>query len=691
MKISEAILNLYARGRTAANGRPVRVYGVRSVAAATCDMSASEMYRKQPALRAVVSFLARNIAETPIKCYERASDTDRLRDTTSDLAKLVASPSPGVTTFELVRAVVSDYKLYDNALLVVAPDRGAPSGWVMRSIPWSWVTGYETENGFEPSLYRVTNPYTGGASEFDAADCIHFGGYDPLGDMSESSPVEALRAVLSEQVSAWSFRNSVWRNGGRVTQYITRPANAPDWTKNGGRDRFAKSWKERYAGDEGTNTGGTPLLEDGMELKTTSFNARESQWEEATRLTREDVAAVYHVPAALVWHADGQTYASAKDNARQLYTETLGPDFRMLEQKLNAGLVERLGLDPETNYLEFDIGSKLAGSFEEQASVLQSSTGGPWLTRNEARARLNLPAIDGGDELIVPLNVVEGGLASPNDTDPTAARYSSAEPATKEAPPGAPDAEPQPTLLKSRGDPAPNAVDEMTDILRHFAERQGRSVLAAIEAYQAKDPPDGESPDPDSPEWWDAERWNRELADDLEPAFRNWATTRALEALSDLRVPASSYDVARTTAFLRSMAESRARAFNAVTLAALLAALAHEGGEGVGRTPEGVFSLASGSRAERSGHSFAGSASAFGTTEAARQAYPRDRDGIRRYKVWVHHPSKNPRSNHQAMDGERVGLDDRFSNGADWPGDDVLGPEDVCYCHCTVEVEIEID
>ena len=89
--------------------------------------------------------------------------------------------------------------------------------------------------------------------------------------------------------------------------------------------------------------------------------------------------------------------------------------------------------------------------------------------------------------------------------------------------------------------------------------------------------------------------------------------------------------------------------------------------------------------------SFAGSASAFGTTEAARQAYPRDRDGIRRYKVWVHHPSKNPRSRHQAMDGERVGLDERFSNGADWPGDDVLGPEDVCYCHCTVEVEIEID
>jgi hypothetical protein len=317
------------------------------------------------------------------------------------------------------------------------------------------------------------------------------------------------------------------------------------------------------------------------------------------------------------------------------------------------------------------------------------------MTRNEARARLNLPALEGADELIVPLNVIEGGLASANDTDPTIERYNASRPMAKDADAETPEEHVPARLLKSRAEPASNAVDEMTDILRHFAERQGRSVIAAIEAYQQKiaDVPEGEQvePDPDSPEWWDRERWNRELADDLEPAFRNWATTRALEALDDLDVPASAYNVARTTNFIRSMAESRARAFNWVTFVALVAALAHEGGRGEGRTPEGVFKIAATSRAERSGQSFATSASAFGTTEAARQAYPHDTDRVKRWKVWVHHPSRNPRSNHQAMDGQRVGLDDKFSNGADWPGDDVLGPEDVCYCHCTVEVEIEID
>ena len=684
MGITEAI-------RALLGPRVTRVVDVRSVAASYANMSATDLYRNQPALRAVVSFIARSVAETPIKCYVRASDTDRQRDTTSDLALLLARPSPSVTTYELVIAVMTDYLLYEHALVVVLPNPKAPSGWTMRHMPWTWVTGYETANGFEPSVYKVTNPYTKGVARFDAEDCIHFHGYNPTGGLDGASPVEALKEVLAEQVSAWNFRNGVWKNGGRVTQYITRPLGAPDWTKNGGRDRFAKSWKERYSGEQGTNTGGTPLLEDGMDIKSTTFNAREAQWEEVTRLAREDVSAVYHVPPSMVWHSDGQTYASAKDNARRLYTETLAPDFRMIEQRLNSALVERLGLEHGINYCEFDVSSKLAASFEEQASVLQSSTGGPWMTRNEARARLNLPALDGADELIVPLNVIEGGLASANDTDPTIERYNAAEPQTKDAEAETPEEHQPSRTLKSRAEPAANAVDEITAILRHFAERQGRSVLAAIAAYQAKEYPEGEQPDPDSPEWWDEERWNRELADDLEPVFRDWSTTRALEALDDLEVPASTYDVSRTTKFLRSMAESRARAFNFVTFVALVAALAHEGGDGEGRTPEGVFRIAAGSRAERSGTSFATSVSAFGTTEAARQAYPRDTDGIHRYKVWVHHPSKNPRSNHQAMDGERVGLDDKFSNGADWPGDDVLGPKDVCYCHCTVEVEIEID
>lgn len=109
-----------------------------------------------------------------------------------------------------------------------------------------------------------------------------------------------------------------------------------------------------------------------MELKTTQFNAREAQWLETTKLSREEVAGVYHVNPSLIWHSDGQTYASAKDNARALYSDTLAPFLNMLEERINAFLLPKIGADPKS-YVEFFLDAKLQGSFEERASVLQSA------------------------------------------------------------------------------------------------------------------------------------------------------------------------------------------------------------------------------------------------------------------------------------------------------------------------------
>ena len=50
----------------------------------------------------------------------------------------------------------------------------------------------------------------------------------------------------------------------------------------------------------------------------------------------------------------------------------------------------------------------------------------------------------------------------------------------------------------------------------------------------------------------------------------------------------------------------------------------------------------------------------------------------------------SPRPAHRAMDGETVGIDDRFSNGAKWPADSNLDDADRANCKCAVEIEIEI-
>ena len=125
-------------------------------------------------------------------------------------------------------------------------------------------------------------------------------------------------------------------------------------------------------------------------------------------------AQVYHVNPTMVGDLTNSNYSNVREFRKALYGDSLGPVIKQIEERLNQFLLPLVEADPR-EFVEFNVEAKLRGNFEEQANVLSTSVGGPWMTRNEARRLRNLPPLEGGDELITPLNVVTGGLASPQD------------------------------------------------------------------------------------------------------------------------------------------------------------------------------------------------------------------------------------------------------------------------------------
>ena len=95
---------------------------------------------------------------------------------------------------------------------------------------------------------------------------------------------------------------------------------------------------------------------------------------------------------------------------------------------------------------------------------MSTATGAPWQTVNEARKLFNLSPIEGGDEMVRPLNVLFGGQASPQDGGVATGQ------AAKEA-------------------------------VASFLLRQSAAVCSKRDAGAS--------------EWWDPDRWNRELTADL--------------------------------------------------------------------------------------------------------------------------------------------------------------------------------
>lgn len=628
-------------------------------------MDTAQLYRTQPNLRAVVDYLSRNAASVPWKVYDRVSDTDRARVTDSPAALLLSQPNPSMTGFELRERIFSDVYLAGKFLALLVPDSSAHSGWSLWPIPYPWLDGYVGGTVFYPESF-VLDPPKGNRLEIPADRCLWIHGYDPSDPMRQSSPVEALKALLMEQVESESFRRQMWQRGGRFNAYVSRPKDVDKWDDEA-YERFKRTFNESWAGPDGADAGRMPILEDGMRIEQMQFNAKEAEWSEAKKLSREDVAGVYGINPALIWPGSGQTYASAKENARALYNDTLAPTLMRVTDKVNARLLPMIG-EPEGHYVEYDLAVKLQGSFEERAQVLQSAVGAPWMLRDEARAMFNLPKVPGGDLLVTPLNVLEGGLASPRDTDPT----KNAEAHIKC---GCEGCKSEGTEIRYKAEPLDEESQAMVDVFAKFFERQSRSVLPKIRAAKAAGRKDDD--------WWDVTRWDRELSDDLMKASESQSPAAAARALDMLGVPHDAYDTSKTLQFLRKMCQIRAEWVNRDTKKELDRSLELEaiGAEGLKATPEGVFEFAVQTRSVSAGTALATAIDGWSALEAVRQCAA-DR-GIQ--KSWVVN-STNPRPSHAAMNGQTVPYGEKFSNGMQWPGDWAGGPDEVCGCQCTIEL-----
>lgn len=632
-------------------------------AADVLKMEAEQLYREQPHLRTVVSFMARNIAQLGLHTFERVNEDDRRRNRDSVTARVLRRPNADTTGYELITSLVGDLMLYDTAYWLVMRDAKSPAGWEIRRIPVPWVTP-KSGDAFSYATYSVHAPGGIEAVDIPAENFIVFHGWDPTSERDGVTPLQSLRLTLAEQIHALRYREAVWKRGGRVSAVITRPAKHR-WS-DAAREAFRSDWNSKFTAG-GTEEGGTPILEDGMTIDKLDFSAHEQEFVEGTKLALSTVARVYHVNPTMIGLLDNANFSNVREFRKMLYGDTLGPVLAQIEDRLNTFLVPLLDPTAEQDglYVEFNIAEKLQGNFEEQTQALQAAVGRPWMSADEARARQNLPAMGGdAEELVLPLNVLIGGQQSPVDgkSEGGGGTLEDLEAAQDE------DAEEEPKhrrlqLVKER---APVTYErKYREVLGRFFKRQRAAVTSRLGSK--------------SPGWWDEARWDTELAEELYKLAVLVTTEIGRATAEGLGFSADQYDVDATLAFLKATTTRSAKRINQHTLDEIEARIeAMDDGETMTEMAAEVFDIAEGSRSEGLAFSAVTTMSGFATQEAGKQTGAST-------KTWVVN-SGNPRSAHAKLDGETVGIAETFSNGLLWPGDPAGSADELAGCQCSIDV-----
>jgi len=193
----------------------------------------------------------------------------------------------------------------------------------------------------------------------------------------------ALAASQGQKIQFDSFK--FFGNGAKPSGILTAPGAISDETAG----RLKAYWDANYTGD---NAGKIAVVGDGLKFDPLKMTALDAQLVEQLRLTVDVICATFHVPAFKIGFGTMPAGQKIEDLNQIYYSDCLQSLIESMELCLDEGLAL-----PDGQAFELDLSGLLRMDTATQFKVLGEGVGASILTPNEARKRVNLRSLEGGD------------------------------------------------------------------------------------------------------------------------------------------------------------------------------------------------------------------------------------------------------------------------------------------------------
>jgi HK97 family phage portal protein len=220
-----------------------------------------------------------------------------------------------------------------------------------------------------------------------ARDVMHVRLRTPRHPLKGVSPILAVQLDQALSGAALNQQVAIYLNEAKPSFMLETDAQL---TAEQTRDLRAR-WDEQTKGD---NAGGTPILTWGLKAKQVSTNANDSRLADMLKLSDQNIALAFRMPLQILG-IGGTPFASTEALMSAWKSTGLGFCLNHIEEAF--GLLFGLKGQPD-EFVEFDTDALLRSSFKEQIEALDKAAG-RIMTKNEARGKIGLGKIAGGDAL----------------------------------------------------------------------------------------------------------------------------------------------------------------------------------------------------------------------------------------------------------------------------------------------------
>lgn len=233
------------------------------------------------------------------------------------------------------------------------------------------------------NLNRVGDGVTVPASEIihDRMNCL----FHPLVGVS---PLYAAALAACQSLKMQSDSSTFFENGARPGGILSAPGAISDETAA----RLKAHWDSNYTGQ---NAGKVAVVGDDLKFQQMKMTATDSQLIEQFKLTAEMICTAFHVPPSKVGVATAPTGTTAAQENQKYYSDCI----QVLVEEYEACMDDGLSL-PNQYGVELDIDGLLRMDMGALVETLKLAVGGTIMAPNEARRRMNLPPVTGGDSVL---------------------------------------------------------------------------------------------------------------------------------------------------------------------------------------------------------------------------------------------------------------------------------------------------
>ncbi|MFL1404192.1 phage portal protein [Marinobacter sp. M1N3S26] len=339
-----------------------------------------------PAVYSCISLISSDIGKLRPTIQRLNSDGIWQEVTDRDVSPLLARPNRYQNhiqfkewwiTSKLIRGNTYALKGRDNGntvreLYILDPERVqvlvSPDGSVFYQL------GQDNLNGQEES--SVTVP----ASEIihDRMNCL----FHPLVGIS---PLFASGLAASQGIKIQNDSKKFFDNGAQPGGVLTAPGAISDETAA----RLKSHWDANYTGQ---NSGKVAVLGDGLSFEQMRMNSTDAQLIEQLKWTAEAVCTAFDVPAYKVGVGDMPTYNNIEALTQGYYSQCLQVHIESMELSLKNGLAIS-----ESTRIELDLDALFRMDSATKIKTLRDGVEGGIYAPNEARKRMNLKPLEGGD------------------------------------------------------------------------------------------------------------------------------------------------------------------------------------------------------------------------------------------------------------------------------------------------------